>query len=216
MRTLPIRARAGFTLIEVAISALVFVLLMGAMGLVTTVGQSAYRATSIVADLDGSARRSLRRAADELTTIDGVNMFPDATGDGTETLTFTQATGVVNGVVVWGPTTSVGFEYEIGEVDDGQDNDGDGVIDEGVLVFIRDAGGANEKRVVLCHHVREWAQGEVDNNVDDNGNGLVDERGFNVQRVGDVLTLRLWLEGSGGGGTTVVRQNQTTVRLRNL
>jgi hypothetical protein len=214
MRQTP--SRAGFTLIEVAISALVFVLLMGALGIVTTVGQSAYRTSSVVADLDGSARRALRRVADELTTIDGANMFPNPTGDGTDNLTFTQATGVVNGAVVWGPTTSVAFEYEIGEVDDGQDNDGDGLIDEGVLAFTRDVGGASEKRVVLCHNVREWAEGEIDNNIDDNGNGLVDEKGFNVQRVGDVLTLRLWLEGSGGGETTYVRQNQATVRLRNL
>jgi hypothetical protein len=65
--------------------------------------------------------------------------------------------------------------------------------------------------------VPEAAPGEVPlNGLDDNGNGVEDERGFNVHRVGDVLTLRLWIEMPESGGKTSVRQNQATVRLRNF
>jgi hypothetical protein len=44
---------------------------------------------------------------------------------------------------------------------------------------------------VLCTGIGELLEGEVaDGVLDDNGNGLVDEEGFNVQRTGDLLTIR--------------------------
>jgi hypothetical protein len=209
-------SRSGFTLIEVAISTLFFVLMMSVLGVVTMTSESAYKASTLATKLDGQGRRALVRVSDELTTISGTLMNPDPTGaGGTDQIEFQQAVGVANGAVVWGALTRIGFEYDVGEVDDGQDNDGDGMVDEGVLVFTRDI-GVNQARVVLCHDVRELAVGEVVNGIDDNGNGVVDEGGFSIQRVGDVMVIRLWLETSAGGGETVGRQHQTRVRLRNI
>ena len=209
--------RAGFTLIEVAVSISVLGLMMGIFGMVSTTSHSAYQAVTIVSGLDVNARRTLVRVASELSSIGGSVLAPDPTGNfGAQTIQYQRAAGVVGGVVVWGENTQLGFEYEPGEADDGIDNDGDGLVDEGLVVLTLDIGGANQRRVVLCHDVRELALGELDNGVDDNGNGVADEAGFNVQRVGDVMIVRLCLERRAAGGGTVVRTHQTTVRLRNI
>ncbi len=210
------RSRAGFTLIEVAISALVFALTMGMLGVVSMTSQSLYHTTSLRSKLDGQGRRALRRVSDEMAMISGTMMNPDPVGvGGADQIDFQQVVGVVGGVVTWGSMMRIGFEYEVGEVDDGLDNDGDGLIDEGMLVLTRDVVGT-PKRVVLCREVRETAIGEVANGIDDNGNGVVDEGGFNIQRVGDVMVLRLWLETPSVGAETIGRQHQASVRLRNV
>ena len=109
----------------------------------------------------------------------------------------------------------IAFEYETGEIDDGRDNNRNGLVDEGVVVLLRDAGGANEQRVVLCHGVRERLEGELVNGLDDNGNGLVDEKGFCLQWVDGVLALWLSIELIDGNGMHEVRTLQTSVRIRN-
>ena len=107
------------------------------------------------------------------------------------------------------------LRYEDDEVDDGIDNDGDGVVDEGVLVLIQDWMGPTEQEVVLCHGVREFLEGETPNMLDDNGNGLIDERGFSVDLDGENLTFRLSLERVDASGNTVIRTLESSVWLRN-
>ena len=77
------------------------------------------------------------------------------------------------------------FVYDPDEVDDGQDNNGNGLIDEGRIVWTRNVGAPDERSVVLCHQVREYLEGEVPNGLDDNGNGLVDEKGLSFERNGE-------------------------------
>lgn len=209
--------RAAFTLIEVAISVVVLGLMMGIFGMVTATSNSAYQTTSATNTLDVNGRRTLTRIASELASIGGSVLAPDPTGNfGAATIQYQTAADVVNGAVVWGQNTQLGFEYSTGEVDDGLDNDGNGLVDEGVVVLTIGVGGANPQRVVLCHDVRELADGEVLNGADDNGNGIADEAGFNVQRVGDVMIVRLCLERRGAENSTIVRTHQTSVRLRNI
>jgi prepilin-type N-terminal cleavage/methylation domain-containing protein len=207
----------GFTLIEMAVSVVVLGLLMSVFGLITVSGHNAYRATTLSNKADGSARRAIARISSELTTAGGSVMNPDPTSQfGVQQIDFQQATGVLNGNVTWGPVTRIGFEYAPGETDDGVDNDGNGLVDDGVVAMTRDLGGPNQQRVVLCHGIRELGQNETLNGVDDNGNGVIDESGFNAQRVGDVMILRLCVELPGAGDGTVVRPHQATVRLRNI
>lgn len=215
------QGRAGFTLIEVAISVSILGLLMAIFGMVSSTSTSAYRAVSIVSGLDVNARRTLTRVGSELASIGGSTLNLDPEGNfGLPSLQYQRAIGFNTGVnpveIDWGEDTQLGFEYEVGEVDDGLDNDGDGLVDEGVVVLTLGIGGPNPRRVILCHDVRELALGELPNGVDDNGNGVADEAGFNMQRVGDVMTVRLCLERRAAGGGTVVRTHQTSVRLRNI
>ena len=115
----------------------------------------------------------------------------------------------------WSNQHRLAFEYDTGEVDDGVDNDGDGLADEGNLVLRRNDGLANEVRIVLCRGVAELFEGELANGIDDNGNGVVDEAGFNVHRVGDVLTIRLTVQDALGQGVILTRSLETSSRLRN-
>jgi hypothetical protein len=111
-------------------------------------------------------------------------------------------------------TTRIGFELGRGEVDgNGLDDDGDGLVDEGALVLIRDFGGADEQRVVLLEGIASFLEGEVFNAADDNGNGLQDERGVSFERVGNSLVLRMTVCGVGPHGEVMQRSVRTALPL---
>jgi hypothetical protein len=121
---------------------------------------------------------------------------------------------VGDGRVTWS-TSRLEFRTATGEANDGLDNDGDGLVDEGTLVLVHDLAGADEITTVLAQGVREYLEGEIPNGQDDNGNGLIDERGVTFEREGDDLRLLLTLEGIGRDGNTVTRTLQTSVWSRN-
>lgn len=215
-------ARAGFTMIEVVVAVSLLVLLMSSAILAAKGGHGAFRATQNTTDVETRIRRALDRAAIELLSVGEEELFPNPTGQfGTSDLLYRQARSwngnegdAVNGLsILWGDQNRLAFEQERGETDDGTDEDGDGLVDEGCLVLTRDVGG-DDRRAVLCTGVRELLEGEIANGADDNGNGIIDEAGFNIHRVGDVLYLRLSLEEPGETGS-IVRTLETSVRLRN-
>jgi hypothetical protein len=214
-RNLPILAgRAGFTLVEAAIAAALSVLVMSSAILAARGGMGAFRATQDASDAEARVRRALDRVVFELLSVGEEELLPDPTTDfGASDMLFRKAVGLAGTDVVWGVQHRLALEYEASEVDDGVDNDENGLVDDGVLVLTRDVGG-DERRVVLCHGVREMLEGEVADGDDDNGNGVRDEAGFNVHRVGDVLFVRLSVEEPGENGT-IVRTLETSVRLRN-
>jgi hypothetical protein len=208
------RARAGFTLTEARIATALMVLLMSSAVLAARGGMGAFRATQDASDAETRVRRALDRVAFELLSAGASELQPNPDGDfGTADLQFRKAVGLAGTAPLWGQPLSVAFEYAPGEADDGVDNDGNGLVDDGLLVLTRDPGG-DERRVVLCRGVAELLEGELANGADDNGNGVSDEAGFNVHRVGDVLWIRLSVEEPLETGT-LVRTLETSVRLRN-
>ncbi len=177
-------------------------------------GLGAFRATQGTSDAEARVRRALDRTVFELLSAGASELLPDPDGDfGASNLQFRRAVGLAGTAPLWGPTHSLAFEYAPEELNDDLDNDGNGLIDDGLLVFTRDVGG-DEHRVILCRGVREFLEGEVADGDDDNGNGVSDEAGFNVHRVGQVLFVRLSVEESLENGT-IVRTLETAVRLRN-
>jgi prepilin-type N-terminal cleavage/methylation domain-containing protein len=210
-------SRRGFTIIEMLIAVMMLAMMMAALGIVSLTGRNAYEQAAVVSELESLGSRALARAVEELTTISGTQMNPVPNGNaGSEVLDFVQAVGFAAGNPIWGPNQRLGLEYETGEVDDGVDNDQDGLVDEGQLVLTRDVAG-NPMRVVLVRGISEWGDGEVaNNNVDDNANGVTDERGFNLQLIGDVISLRLWLQAVDAGNQVVTREFTSSVRLRNV
>ena len=212
-------ARAGFTLLEVMVALSIASILAVGVSMAAKESYDAYRTTTVSSSTESRLRNAIQRARRELMGSGVSVLFPANIDDdfGTSDLAFQTPVGVnvATAEPLWGPTNRLVLEYEQGEVDDGVDNDGDGLVDEGVLVLIRDDGGPNEQRVILCRDVRELAEGETINNADDNGNDVRDEAGFNVHREGNVLTLRLTLEEVEEQAGTVVRSMFTTVRLRN-
>jgi type II secretory pathway pseudopilin PulG len=218
--------RAAFTLLEAAIAVVLTGLLMSSAILFAKGGQGAFRATQNATDVEARVRRALDRMVMEL--LSAGNLEPIAPLMGSSTVVYSlvkpwdwnkldASDGAGDGVAgltpLWGLRNSLTFEQEPGESNDGVDEDGDGLVDEGCVVLTIDLLG-NPRRVVLCSGVGELGEGETANGADDNGNGIIDEGGFNVFQDGDVLYLRLSLEEPGEDGS-IVRTLETSVRLRN-
>jgi type II secretory pathway pseudopilin PulG len=211
------RKTAGFTLIELVLS-------IGVMGIIITALAQVQMRSSAQSKImqarevaEGRARKALDRVADELTGVGRSLIFPDpSTPFGTGAMTYQRATGVSNlGVVTWGTPSRLELQLDPRELDNGIDDDGDGLIDERQLVLTRNFGMANAQSVVLCTNIPELAPGEVVNGIDDNGNGVVDEAGFNIQRIGDLLTIRLTVQQPYSGNKIATVSLETSIVLHN-
>ena len=208
--------RQGFTLIELLVSVTILGVMLYSLSLVVTQGRGAYRTADARANLESELRRAIDRVTSEMVGIGAGSFFPDPSGDyGTDTLSFRKATGVTGDVIDWGPLSQLSFEYAEAEVDDGVDNNGNGLVDEGVVVLTVNVGDAEEASAVLCRNVSELLEGEVLNLADDNGNGTFDERGFSIQQTGQLLEIRLTLLALDGDGRPLSRTISTSMRLRN-
>src|SRR5688500_8564681 len=146
----PASARAGFTLIEAVIAAALLILLLSSAILAAKGGQGAFRATQDANDVETRLRRALDRVALELLSVGEEELLPNPTGQfGASDLLYRQARSWdgnagdgVNGLnILWGPQNRLAFEYEAEETNDGTDEDGDGLVDEGRIVLTRDVGG---------------------------------------------------------------------------
>jgi len=207
---------SGFTLVEAMITLVILGMVGSTVIMTLTDKQGSFRVTSSAADLEARVRRGIDRVAGELLTAGAGQLTPDPTGSfGTSDMRFRNAVGLNGNTIEWSNQNRIAFEYDTHEVDDGLDNDGDGLIDEGNLVLTRNDGMASEVRAVLCRGLAEMLEGELANGVDDNGNGVVDEPGFSVHRVGDVLFLRLTMQDSIEQGVILTRTLETSSRLRN-
>ncbi|MBI5432466.1 MAG: hypothetical protein HZA52_06530 [Planctomycetes bacterium] len=217
MRTHPNRsARAGFTLLEVAVSGLMLGLILGAAALVSSTGGQAARYADLQSRVQTKARRALDRVVEQLNAASQSQIAPDPGAVGTSTFSFRKVASVSNaGVVTFSNTFRLDLLDDDGEADDGVDNDGDLSIDEKQLVLTLDSGLASEKNITLAHDVRELMGTEIANGVDDDGDGLADEPGFLVTRSGSLLTLRLTIEQSLADRRVATTTLQTAVLLRN-
>jgi type II secretory pathway pseudopilin PulG len=221
---------AGFTLVEATIALALLVLLTSSAVLAARGGIGAFRATQDTSDAETRVRRALDRVVLELLSASSVSFGPYevnlSSQDGTSILQFQKPQGSplpaldAGGQPLYGPPSLLLFDQDLaGELDDGLDNNDNGLVDEGVLALIRDFDPLvpieDQPAVILCRGVREMLEGEIDGDLaDNNANGVVDEDGFNVHRVGDVLFVRLSVEEPLESGT-IVRTLETSVRLRN-
>ena len=210
------RRRSGFTIVELALAMGVLGLALGLAGMVTRTGSAAYRASEAGRQVEQNVHRALDLAIKELEAtgadyLDPVLSLPEQFSKSLEY----QHLLLQGSNAVVGPPSRLSLEYETGEINDGIDNNGNGLVDEGILVLVRNVGLTSQQRVVLCHGVRELLEGEVFNGTDDNGNGLNDEPGFFIQRTGSVLTIRLSVEGLGPLGQVLVRTAESSVRMEN-
>ena len=104
-----------------------------------------------------------------------------------------------------------------GELDNGVDDNGNGLVDECRIEFQPDVVGDPGLVIGWGSFVREYLEGEIPNGVDDNGNGLVDERGLclTYDNASGVLTVRLTLERLDPLGRPLTRTVETAVQVRN-
>lgn len=210
------RARGGFTLIEVLLSVAILGSLLGTVFLVQHQGQNAARASSAELLASLRASRVIDRVVRELQCMGGDAATPSPTSSlGTDVLTFQVSQGVTAGAVAWSSSRRLELLMAPNELDNGLDDDGDGMIDERALLLTYDVGTGGERRTTLCDSIPELAPGETVNALDDNGNGVADERGFNLHRTGDVLEVRVTVQGQGPEGSVVSASVETSIRVRN-
>ena len=207
--------RTGFTLIELLIA---LVLAVGAIGtsvlIVTTTLSRAFQSESSVAALDVRAWRALETINDRLETANATDL-PLMALPQTE-IDYRRIEDFVAGSPVYAPWEKIVFRYSPSDPDDGVDNDGNGLIDEGRVVWVQNVGLPNERTTLLTNWVSEELEGEIPgNNLDDNGNGVIDERGLCFVREGDSVTVMFTLQRTVGEGTMITRTVQRTISLRN-
>lgn len=208
--------RGGFSLLEIMITLTVISTLLGSLLLALVSSTKASRIGMSRQDLEGLARRTLDRIARELMSSGTSVLIPDPIAPfGSSALTYQAAAGVAGEVIAWNASTRLERELDDGETNDGTDENGNGLVDEGRVRLTLDVGGVGERSLTLAHHVREYLEGESPNGVDDNGNGLVDEAGLCFERRDETLLIRLSLERLDLDGKSFVRTVATSVRLRN-
>ena len=208
--------RRGLSLTEVMFVVAILSMVMGAVGMVGQTTDRAYRAGVLKASLEQQVAVTIENVLGDLRISVADSLDPALPpGASTNRIQYVQAIGMQAGQVVTTPVRELRFEYETGELDDGLDNNGNGLVDEGRIVLIEDIDGAEPRRRVLTRWVRELEEGEEPNGLDDDGDGQVDEAGFALERQGKSLTLRLTLEKPAHQGGLVARTAQTSIRLRN-
>lgn len=206
--------RAAFTLLEIVLATAILTVALGSLALFGGRSADAIGTGTAHSDLDTQLRRTLARMGDELLSS-GLGTLTPIAPAGADALIFRRSEGVVNGAIRWSAPQRLAFAYELGEIDDGLDNNGNGLIDEGVVLWTRDLGQPGEQTVVLCHGVSKLGLGELDNGLDDDGDGLVDERGLTFERVGRTLRVGLTLERRDSKQSVLRRSLETVLQPRN-
>jgi hypothetical protein len=180
----------------------VFSVILGAVGAAVLTGGGAFNADMQTSGVETRARRLIDRIAAEVANAGvatlggpGPDLFaPCGSSAGALAfIDFAKNEGYA-GAVNWGTTSRIALVYD--ELNDGVDNNSNGLVDECRVVLVRDQGGPNQQTIQWGGFVREYLEGETPDLADENGNGLVDERGlsFDLDPVSDTLTIRLTIE----------------------
>lgn len=210
------RPSSGFTAVEVLLGACLLASMLLVAGLATQRCMDMFRQHRASEAVSSSASRLLQRVASELTFARRSSLQPvTLETQGASTVLFQRSLGVVGGEVQWSAPFTLRWEREPGEIDNGQDDDGNGLVDDGQLVWIENEGLPGERRVVFGHGLCEFLPGETFNGADDDGDGLIDERGLCFSLDGNVLTIHLGLQGRSPTGITLTKVVETSVFLRN-
>jgi len=212
------RTERGTTLLEVTLSLVLFTTFAGSIFMAVDASAGSYGTEATAARLDADARRAMNVLTGYLREADFASITPVGLPETASStwLDFQRPQGFQNGAVVWGPTERLALEPDPADPENGADDDGDGMIDEGRVVWIEDAALGAGLRLVVCSNVPAALAGEVlGNNQDDNGNGLIDERGFCVEFAGSRLIARLTVEEADQEGNSIRRSAARSTTPRN-
>jgi hypothetical protein len=208
--------RGGHTLVELALAATILVVALGSLALFSRNSASALNSGASQAELEAELRRTLRRMSEELLpsglSVIGPQPFP---AEGSREVVYRRSEGQINGRIRWGAPRRLAFALEAGELDDGLDNNGNGLVDEGTVEWTLDLGMPGEHTVTLCHGVRALGRLEQDNGLDDDQDGRTDEPGLAFWIEDGTLRLSLTLERLDPQRLPVAQTLETVVRPRN-
>jgi prepilin-type N-terminal cleavage/methylation domain-containing protein len=210
------RGRQGFTLVESLIAVTLLAVLFLAVAQTSSRASDAFDEGSAEHALSTSTHRCLERIARAIEFSDGSILSGQVlSAVGAQSVAFRVPAAFDGGAVQW-MNVEIQSELEGGELDDGVDNDGDGLIDERRVVMVEAPLAPDERRVILASGVAELFAGETANLADDNGNGLQDETGLSFSATAEgVVTIRLCCQRRDEGRRLLTKIAETAVRLRN-
>ncbi len=211
--------RRGGSAVEILVVTAILLVLFGAIGLAVSSGTKAYEQGIAGAEVEGQARRMVERIAAELMDASRGNLTftpPLLGNNGASEVRYRRGEGWAAGLQL-GPQREIRLVYAPGELDDGADNNGNGLVDECRVELRPDVIGAPGQAVGWGGFVREFLQGETINAADDNANGVNDERGLclTFDALSNTLTIRLTLERRRPDGALITRTVETAVLVRN-
>ena len=210
------RSRSGVTLLELILVLAAMTVVLAAAVLAVRKGQEQFERTVSNTVLDTQANRAINRIARHLSGAGLTTLLPTPDRPfGSSSLRFQRVVGWGASAPLWSTEAELLLRYEPGELDNGLDDDGDGAIDEGEVVWTRNRGEPDEESVVVVRSVREFLEGEEPDGNDTNGNGLEDERGFCFELLGGELIVRLSVVRRDPTGALNLRTLETSVALRN-
>jgi hypothetical protein len=212
-------------MVELLVAALIMTTVLGAIGVTVLAGTRNYEEGVARADVDSQARRLVSRVAQEFMTASAGSCNPGVAviqsgaveDQGEVEFSYTQVLGAAAGNPIFSTVRRVRLAYAQGELDDGIDNNSNGLVDECRILLTQDTGVGPE--IAIGGFVREFLQGEVGgNDADDNGNGLSDERGLCLawDEETQIMMVRLTIERLTSQGRLVTSTAETSVLLRNL
>lgn len=204
--------RAGYTILEVAVSTAILASVLGSGVLALRTSQLSFEQTVARGVLNRDTSRAINRVAKSVTgcRAETLEVSADASS-----ASFQGVTGWVDGIATWSNDFDLRLEYEDGELDNGKDDDGDGLIDECQVLLVEDVDQDDERQVVLVKAVREFLEGEKPDGEDNNDNGLEDEKGLCFEITNDGLLIRLTIQQIDREGYISLRTLETTVSFRN-
>lgn len=208
------RRTSGLSALEMVVSTAILVVVLGISAGTIVRATSTQAAAVSRNEIERRSAAAIERLAALVadcggSTIVGVATLPS----GTDSLTFRPRAAWSSGAVQYGPPLTVQWEIDPAETANGSDDDGDGFVDEGRVVWQSGTVGAL-KRTVLVQNVAAWLEGETGgNNLDDNGNGVVDERGLSFVAGNGSLTVRLTVLRRGADGQVLQETTQAVLRL---
>ncbi len=209
-------SRRGLTMIEILISTFIFATVLGLVGLTLITGTGTYKQDMQSSNQFSKANSLLDKVTKELTMISIGSLNPNpAPPLGSAVLDFRQLADWAAGAVVLSPTHRIQWQLAPGELNNGIDDNNDGLIDEGAVIMIRDVFGANPTTITLGKNVAEFLEGEIPNGNDDNGNGLDDEAGLSFERPAgeDLLIVRITTQTVGEMGHVTSKTYTTAIKM---
>jgi prepilin-type N-terminal cleavage/methylation domain-containing protein len=209
--------RSGFSLLELTIVILILSCVMGSVALFQMANRNSVVESATVGDAQSRAHEALERVLRELDGASLTRLIPDPTGLlGTDSIVFQKSAGVdAAGNIIWSTQTQLALAMDDGETANGLDDNQNGLVDERKLTITYDFGLAGARTDTIAHCLPALAPGELANGADDDGNGVIDEKGFNLQRLGNLLTIRLAVQARAGSGDWATWSESSQLRLRN-
>ena len=215
-RSIAARASAGFSLVELAITVVLLVIVLAtALRIGTTIAQGSSTANA-ASEADASVGRAIERMSRALQDSGTGWCGAVVPGVSYDDVSYRRVVGwdVVAGIQTI--DERIFLERSPSDADDGIDNDTNGIVDDCRVVWVRSPGQPDQMITIVTDRVPEFLEGEIGGNlVDDNDNGLIDERGLALDFAGSGVRVQLTVVERDGEQRDVVRTASRTVWFRN-